>query len=61
VRPAWLGHPAAERLACASRTVDSEGTRAGSMLGTLRSFAKEAISLVIAIITFPLRLLRSLL
>lgn len=32
-----------------------------SMLGTIRSFAKEAISLVIAIITFPLRFLRSLL
>lgn len=31
------------------------------MLGTIRSFAKEAISLIIAIITFPLRFLRSLL
>jgi hypothetical protein len=30
------------------------------VLGTIRSFAREAISLVIAIITFPLRLLRSL-
>lgn len=31
------------------------------MLQTLRSFAREVIGLVIAIITFPLRLLRSLL
>jgi hypothetical protein len=31
------------------------------MLGTLRSVLRRAIDLVIAIVTFPLRLLRSLL
>jgi hypothetical protein len=31
------------------------------MLGTLRSVLQRLISLVIAIVTFPLRLLRSLL
>ncbi len=31
------------------------------MLRTLRSFARELVSLVIAIVTFPLRLIRSLL
>ncbi len=31
-----------------------------SIVGTLRKFASEAISIVIQIITFPLRLLRSL-
>ncbi|EJN60978.1 hypothetical protein HSB1_15810 [Halogranum salarium B-1] len=37
------------------------GVRPLAMLATLRSFAQEAVSIVIAIITFPLRLLRSLL
>lgn len=55
------GTPSVLDPACAGRTGIRRGARETAMLGSIRALLRRIITLVIAIVTFPLRLLRSLL